>query len=315
MQSSMRKGDVHGMGGNFAIADGSKAVYRHMFNKFLRWLTMHHIPLNLVGRVEIELFLNDPGKKPMLSLIRIRYIRMLERVFDHLEFAPNPASKIAKELDPTETGRDMPKEFLTTEQQSQFLAAMPVIRPYDTDEKNSSDWKRRRDCALLGLLIGAGLKVSEALKQKTDGVREVHGQLEVDVEKYGLSKEHTTVVREFAKGFVLDWHAERVARKIPGDYLFPPSLTGLNGKGEPTLTKMTVYRLARKVFAAAGIEVQREGGRTLRNTFAVQELQDGVGLDRLKDKLGLHEMKSAEKYVPKPKQSPFTDTVTVEEND
>jgi hypothetical protein len=55
------------------------------------------------------------------------------------------------------------------------------------------------------------------------------------------------------------------------------------------LDKATVYRQIRKTFEAAKIELPRRGGRTLRNTFAAQEIRAGASNAELIEKLGLNE--------------------------
>jgi hypothetical protein len=59
---------------------------------------------------------------------------------------------------------------------------------------------------------------------------------------------------------------------------------------------MTVYRQVKATFERAGINVDRHGGRTLRNTFAVEELRDGGTKTDLKKYLGLALERSAELY-------------------
>jgi site-specific recombinase XerD len=53
----------------------------------------------------------------------------------------------------------------------------------------------------------------------------------------------------------------------------------------------------RTTYAAAGITLKREGGRTLRNTFAQRELEAGASLADLEEYLGLHDRRSAERYA------------------
>jgi integrase/recombinase XerD len=78
---------------------------------------------------------------------------------------------------------------------------------------------------------------------------------------------------------------------VSGRLLFPGNTTG--GK----VAAATLYRQVRATFAAAGIKLNREGGRTLRNTFAQRELEAGTTLDELGEYLGLHERRSVERYL------------------
>jgi site-specific recombinase XerD len=86
------------------------------------------------------------------------------------------------------------------------------------------------------------------------------------------------------------WLEERAELKIPGDLVFPANLAG-----EP-LHKATVYRQTRATFERAGVKVPRAGGRTLRNSFAVQQLEQGVSRSELTTALGLALERSTEAY-------------------
>jgi integrase len=107
----------------------------------------------------------------------------------------------------------------------------------------------------------------------------------------GTSDHHETQLRPFAVREVQAWIAERVERKIPGALLFPASLQG------GALDKAAVYRQVKAAFTRAGLDVERRGGRTLRNTFAVRELEAGQPLEHVKALMGHRELRSTEKYV------------------
>jgi integrase/recombinase XerD len=89
----------------------------------------------------------------------------------------------------------------------------------------------------------------------------------------------------------MSWMKERIALDIPGPLLFPATLNG--GR----LDKATVYRQVKATFARAGIEVSRQGGRTLRNTFAVRELKAGGGIELVGEFMGHRKRRSTEHYL------------------
>ena len=74
--------------------------------------------------------------------------------------------------------------------------------------------------------------------------------------------EGTTVIVRLPHAGV-DAKGERV---LKGDLVFPG-----NDQGKP-MSKVTLWRQVKETFARAGIDVNRSGGRTLRNTFAAQKL-------------------------------------------
>lgn len=90
---------------------------------------------------------------------------------------------------------------------------------------------------------------------------------------------------------MLAWAAERKRLKILGKLLFPASLM----KGE-LLDKATVYRQVKKTFERAKLPLPHLGGRTLRNTFAVRELQQET-IEQVKEMMGHHLLRSTEDYL------------------
>jgi integrase/recombinase XerD len=303
LQMSMRPGElVIGEKPRYKISNSSKIVYAHMFGNFLRWLEEQGIDLEKVTADNLQVFLDlgnlveDKLTKNLNSLIRLRYLRLLEKVFSHLNTTHNPARKVAQEIGRTELGRDKPKAYLSADQQQAYMNAL--LTPSADDVSNPNEWNIRRDRAMQALMLGAGLKVSEVIQLRTNkiGKIDIDGTVRVTVEKIGLGKPHDTHIKPFAVKEVLAWVKERTALKIPGPYLFPPTLSGIGKNGSLVLNKATVYRHVKETLEQAGIEKERMGGRTLRNTFAVQLLEDGATLSSVSDLLGHHDQRSTLKY-------------------
>lgn len=281
-------------------------TYRAMFGNFLNWLERHaHETVFLhIASDHIQMFLEEPhpdngGKKRLNSTIRIRYLRILERVFAHLKIDPNPARHAIFDVySQAGGGRDVPKVILTDAQRETFLAALPVrtaVNPYDDE---TAGWKQRRDRAIQVMMLGAGLKVSEVIGIYTINVgqKESTGSIPITISpgsSGGVVRWHRTQLRPFAVPEVMQWLSERNALKIPGPLLFPATLQG------KSLDKATVYRQTKATFERAGITVPRQGGRTLRNSFAHRELETGESIELVGEFLGHRLRKSTEKYVTK----------------
>lgn len=288
------------------LAKSSQEVYKHMFGNYLRWMKDRKPPLVLkrVAVAELREFLEcghddkDKAGKKLNSAIRIRYLRLLERVYAHLggdNPARNTAFAVYKEA---AGGRDKPKVFLDERQQAAFLDNLPAAAPFDEANPKDSSWKVRRDRAMLAMILGAGLKMSEVLILKLDWLREKDstGTIHISIPKYAggeNGKNHDTLLRPFAVRHVLPWIEERRQRTtIPGNYLFPSFLH----KDKP-MAKIAVYRNVKAALQEAGIDVERMGGRTLRNTFAATEIEKGTSIELLQQFLGHHERRSTEKYL------------------
>jgi integrase/recombinase XerD len=285
------------------LRDSSAKVYIHMFSRFARWMSLEGVDIFNVTTSHLCEFLeykeSEEGKPPraLASSIRIRYLRMLERVFAHLGIEPNPAQYAAFNVHRTKAeGRDKPKAILSEAEQAAFMNALPDVVPFLPDEMDNPSWKRRRDRAMLAMMLGAGLKVSEVIGIRTDsvGTMDTTGSMPVAITPRsvnGNAKHHETQLRPFAIREVTAWLIERKLRKIPGDLLFPASLQG------GLLNKATVYRYVKETLERAGIEVHRKGGRTLRNSFAVRELESGGSIELVGQFLGHKKRKSTEKYL------------------
>ncbi|MDY7540773.1 tyrosine-type recombinase/integrase [Undibacterium sp. RTI2.1] len=286
------------------ILDSSAEIYIHMFHRFMDFIDSQGVILHSVNHDHIKDFLEipKPGKntsrKAFNSSIRVRYLRLLERVFAHVGITPNPAKHAAFDIYQTKAqGRDLPKVILTDDQQHLYMEHLPEVAPYDLTVDDGPEWKRRRDRAILAMLLGAGLKVSELVGLNTDrvGARDSTGSIPVEITPWsvnGTSRNHQTQLRPFAVADVMAWVEERNAKKIPGKLLFPANLDGKK------LDKSTIYLLTKATYKKAGIEVKRKGPRTLRNSFAVRELESPDGsIELTGELLGLRKRKSTEKYL------------------
>ncbi|RJF96568.1 hypothetical protein D3870_19195 [Noviherbaspirillum cavernae] len=285
------------------LRDSSAQVYIHMFSRFARWMARENLDVFSITAAHLRAFLeyreSEEGKPPraLTSSIRVRYLRMLERVFAHLQLQPNPARHAAFDVYRTPAaGRDKPKAVLSPAQHAEFMRALPSAPPLVEEDMDNPSWKRRRDRAMLAMMLGAGLKVSEVIGIRTAsvGVMDTTGSIPVTITPRsvgGSAKHHETQLRPFAAREVTAWIAERKMRNIPGELLFPASLQG------GLLNKATVYRYVKETLARAGIDVHRKGGRTLRNSFAVRELESGGSVELVGQFLGHKKRKSTEKYL------------------
>lgn len=262
------------------VRSSSAEVYIVMFAKFARWMANQQITLFSLTSDDIRKFLDagtvtrDGFKKELNSAISLRYVRMLERVFLHLKVMPNPAQ--AAMFDAFKAGqaigKDANKVVMTQAQQQAFMAALPNATKEGEQGDLHRGWKRRRDRAMQAMMLGAGLKVSEVIGIYTSNLGKIEetGSMPIFIapaSTAGASRSHQTQLRPFAVAEVQAWLKERRSMRIPGRLLFPATLQG------GTLDKATVYRQVKATFARAGIDLQRQGGRTLRNSFAVRELK------------------------------------------
>ena len=275
----------------------SVKVYRSMFGKYSRWIGQRHISLFDVTSDDLMDFLEQKesaaGKlTPVLnSRIKYRYLRLLERVYIHLKVTPNPAQHACFAIfaggDRNKAGKDENMATLTAAQQSAFFLALPAV---------TGNWKKQRDRAMQAMMLGAGLKVSEVIGLWTENVGQLDaaGSIPITVSPGaagGTVRWHQSQLRPFAVPEVQAWLRDREILNITGPLLFPASLLG--GRLNPA----TVYRQTKATFSRSGIDVARLGGRTLRNSFAVKELQQGAGLEVVGELMGHRRRRSTQYYA------------------
>jgi site-specific recombinase XerD len=278
------------------LSDGSKQVYLAMASKFNRWLQAKGRSFSELDKTDCRAFLDSTGRD-MNSAIATRYLRLLERCYAHLAIVPNPAAGADFEL--FKSGRkkfDSATVVLSDDEFDRFLEALPQSALRQAGLAPQAGWKRRRDRAMQLVMLCAGARVAEVIGLLVTEVprrRELDGSLRIKIGpegKHDTSHLHWTYLRPAAVDELLGWIDERISLAIPGPLAFPA-----NELGDP-LSKATVYRQASRTFERAGIAAKRSGGRTLRNTYAVQDLRNGVPIRDVADRLGLADEWSADTY-------------------
>ena len=278
------------------VSAESATVYKFMFGKFAAWMLEERLKMSTVTGRDLQRFvaLAHDGERDLNSKIAYRYLRLLERCYDYLERAPNPARDAIVGIDRAQIARDAPMTALNADELQRFMAALPGQRA--DDDNKASGWKRRRDRAMQVTMALAGLRVAEAIGLLVDEVGrqpDIEGALVLNItpeQKHRTSYEHTTTLPKEGVAELTAWLSEREELNIPGALVFPANL-----EGEP-LHKATVYRQVKATFERAGLAVSRAGGRTLRNTFASQQLRQGTPQSELTTVLGLALERSAEAY-------------------
>lgn len=279
----------------------SRTIYLSMFSQYLAWLERHNKSLCKVTFEDLRVFLErkdeETGKRVLNSAIALRYLRLLERVYQYLEVDPNPAQHAALQALGSKRllTRDAPSVALNDSEIQRFMAVLPGRNNLPGAKDPSRGWKRRRDRAMLALMLGAGLKESEVMRLEIGqvGDRQLDGTVLVEIKKPtdGIGKDHTAPLLDFAQEEVLAWIAERYRLRIPGDLLFPAAFDGRS------MDHATIYRQVNAAFQRAQISVERRGARTLRNTYAVLCIREGVPLEEVGERLGHFLERSAIPYA------------------
>jgi site-specific recombinase XerD len=301
------------------VSSKSAAIYGFMFSKFAKWLAAEKKSFSHVGEQDLVRFVSQLRRRgEQNSDITERYLRLLERCYAHLKIAPNPATSATKLASENRyLAKNQGTEALEQEQIDAFVAALPSFEQPGPNRAGRlpKGWKRRRDHAAQASMLFGGLRVAEVIGLHVDEVDDAfnHGPIRLQInpeDKHDTSYEHETVVYDYGADALRRWLVERLAedargnRILAGNLVFPGDHTG------KPMSKVTLWRQVQATFVRAGIDVNRAGGRTLRNTFAARELKNGRSKADVKEYLGLALERSAELYeTAKPRKKKSNEAV------
>lgn len=271
-----------------AFKTSSANVYRAQWGLFLEWLNVKRVNLKTVDRPAIEQFVTQLDiRKPQ----RVRYLRLIERVLDHvrqIELAStNPARFIAQDGEaPWRDARENePTGFLAHSERTALIAYL--FSPIG-DLSAGHRWRERRDRALVGIFLGAGVKTGEAAALTVSNFAWNQPWLTIEATNPALNRQ--TRLAHFAISLLDQWISERKTAGLPGDLLFPSTASGR------TMHKATMLRSIDAVTLAAGIaesRTARASPQTLRNTFAADLFESGTAPVQVGQWLGFQQEISA----------------------
>ncbi|MBS1720728.1 MAG: tyrosine recombinase XerC [Armatimonadetes bacterium] len=143
-----------------------------------------------------------------------------------------------------------------------------------------------RDLALLELMYGAGLRVSEVVGAKMIDLELQAGTLRV---RGKGSKDRMVLFGESCRRALQEYFLKSRVRPTTGDPIF----TGPTGKA---LSSRTVYNVVRRWATAAGLPTN-VSPHTLRHSFATHLLDNGVDLKSVQQLLGHESLTTTQVYT------------------
>lgn len=258
----------------------SADVYRAQWGAFLAWLRANQKNLATVDTASIANFV---GELPIRKTQRMRYLRLIERVLDHIRqtelASTNPARFIAQDGEATwRHARDNePTGFLTPAERAKLLAYL--FSPIGVS--GSAYWKERRDRALVAAFLGAGVKTGEARVLTISCINTSGTSLHIPSTHPDFARE--THLASFAIALLEAWLVERKHQNIAGDLVFPASHAGR------PMHKATMLRAIDAIVESAGLassRTARASPQTLRNTYAAELFEHDVPPERVGKWLG-----------------------------
>ena len=286
-----------------SLSDSTRAVYRRDLDAFVAWLDLQDIvEPEAVTRAVLRRYLaamsgqGGPAAadRPLAPRTIRRKISALRRYFDWL------AAQGVIDVDPT-AGLSTPRgdrrlpRVLTADQLTVLLDEAPVVAPNGGTSAQSPDDEARdlRDDAVLELLYGSGLRVSELCGLRVDDVDLARGAATV----WGKGgKQRLVPLSVPAIDAIHRWNARGRARFEPtdGSAAADPSYLFFNLRGRALAPRDVRRILDRRTLRQAQAPVNPHA---LRHSFATHLLDGGADLRVVQELLGHVDLATTQIYT------------------
>lgn len=268
------------------LARNSLSAYRSDLALLARWLRAQGRALDGAGTAELKGYLahrteqarkKEVESRPFSARSQARFITVCRRYYGWLVRERLRADDPSAHLEMPRLGRSLPKT-LSLEQVDRLLAA-----------PSAEDTLGLRDRAMLELMYASGLRVSELVKLRRDGLNLEHGVVRL-VGKGG--RERMVPMGEMAMEAVKTWLRQgrpEFAGEKSGDAVF------LGRRGE-AMTRQNFWLLIKRHALAVGIPAKLSP-HTLRHAFATHLLERGADLRAVQTLLGHADLSTTQIYT------------------
>ena len=262
------------------MAENTCAAYGRDLRFFAEFLGKRGVSESAdVTRAEIDAYLGEEreeGKKSTTRARRMAAIRMwLKFLKERRYIRKNPAELI----DAPKKAKALPK-VLSEEETFRMLDAV-----------SGKDPRELRDRAMLEVMYGCGLRVSELCALSTDDII-ADGEL-LRVLGKG-SKERVVPIGKAAGRALTDYFASARDVFTKGD---PSVTTVFVTRLRKPFTRQAVFKMIKERAAAVGIDPKRISPHVLRHCFASHMLQHGADIRAIQELLGHADIGTTQIYT------------------
>ena len=263
-----------------SMAENTCAAYGRDLRFFAEFLGKRGVSESAdVTRAEIDAYLGEEreeGKKSTTRARRMAAIRMwLKFLKERRYIRKNPAELI----DAPKKAKALPK-VMSEEETFRMLDAV-----------SGKDPRELRDRAMLEVMYGCGLRVSELCALSTDDII-ADGEL-LRVLGKG-SKERVVPIGKAAGRALTDYFASARDVFTKGD---PSVTTVFVTRLKKPFTRQAVFKMIKERAAAVGIDPKRISPHVLRHCFASHMLQHGADIRAIQELLGHADIGTTQIYT------------------
>jgi integrase/recombinase XerD len=226
---------------------------------------------------ELERYVAEGRAAGLAATTLARRVAATRSFFRHLQLLGARADNPAAELELPRRARTLPRTLSPAEAE-RLVEAASGAAPRDL-----------RDRALVELLYGAGLRISEALGLARSDI-DLEGRL-----LRALGKGDKERIVPMGRPAV-DAVTRYLARGRPYLERRPRPELFLNARGGP-LTRSGAFLILRRLAAVAGLEPERIHPHLLRHSFATHLLEGGADLRSVQEMLGHADLSTTELYT------------------
>ena len=251
------------------------AAYRSDIGVFYAWARGRKLDAAKAKRTDLDDFLWAQRERGLKPTSLFRKVESLKSYFGFEMLEEGLPESPAETLRSPRIPARLPK-YLTKDEAARLLAA-----------PDTAEYEDVRDRAMLELLYACGLRVSELVSVKTEGINLQDGWIRVLGKG---NKERMVPVHPRALAAVRGYLAERERR-----FKNPPAEMFLGRTGKK-LSRIQFWRRLRALGERAGIKA-RLYPHLLRHTFATHMLQGGADLRSVQEMLGHADLATTQIYT------------------
>lgn len=263
-----------------ALSGNSVDAYLNDLTKLFQYFeTIDKIPtVKEINSSDLKGFISWINELGMLPSTQARVVSSLKSFFSFLMIEKEIADDPSSTLEAPRMAKKLP-DFLNIEEINRLFAAIDVSKPDGVRSK-----------AIVEILYGCGLRVSELVGLRLSDVFEKNGYIKV----IGKGNKERIVpignsAQKFLKIYVSQTRVHILVKKGFEDYIF------LNRSGT-ALSRISVFKMIKSLAEKSGIH-KTISPHTFRHSFATHLIEGGADLRAVQEMLGHSSITTTEIYT------------------